>query len=107
SNKRGATMNEQVITEVRQHKPLVHHLTNQVVMNFSANGLLSFGGSPVMTEAEEESRGMALHANAVLINSGTVTPAQLKAMLQADKAANQLDIPVLLDPAGVPATQFR
>ncbi|HLR41562.1 MAG TPA: hydroxyethylthiazole kinase [Virgibacillus sp.] len=100
-------MNEQVITEVRQHKPLVHHLTNQVVMNFSANGLLSFGGSPVMTAAEEEAQDMALHANAILINIGTVTPTQLKAMIQAGKAANEQNIPVVLDPVGVAATPFR
>src|SRR5699024_10968980 len=32
------------IVQVRNKQPLIHHLRNQVVMNFTANGLLAFGG---------------------------------------------------------------
>ncbi|MEC5425443.1 hydroxyethylthiazole kinase [Virgibacillus sp. C22-A2] len=100
-------MNFDIIKEVRENTPLIHHLTNQVVMNFTANGLLSFGGAPIMAKAEEEANEVASIANGVLINIGTLTSQELKAMIQAGKAANRKGIPVVLDPVGVAATPFR
>lgn len=100
-------MKKAIIQEVRENKPLIHHLTNQVVMNFTANGLLSFGGSPVMAKAEEEAHHMASIADGVLINIGTLTANELQAMIIAGKAANKQGIPVVLDPVGVAATPFR
>lgn len=100
-------MNRQIIEEVRRNQPLIHHLTNQVVMNFTANGLLAFGGSPIMAKAEEEAASMATIANGVLINIGTLQANELHAMIAAGKAANQKGIPVVLDPVGVAATSFR
>lgn len=100
-------MNQDVIKKVRENNPLIHHLTNQVVMNFTANGLLSFGASPVMAKAEEEAHHMASHADGVLLNIGTLTASELQAMIIAGKAANEKGIPVVLDPVGVGATPFR
>lgn len=100
-------MNHQVIKEVRENSPLIHHLTNQVVMNFTANGLLSFGATPAMANAPEEAREMALNADGVLINIGTISPSEVTAMIKAGKAANEKGIPVVLDPVGVAATPFR
>ena len=100
-------MNPEVIRKVQENNPLIHHLTNQVVMNFTANGLLSFGASPVMAKAEEEAHHMAANADGVLINIGTLTSAELQAMIIAGKAANEKGIPVVLDPVGVGATPFR
>lgn len=100
-------MNTEVIASVRKNQPLIHHLTNQVVMNFTANGLLAFGASPIMAKSEDEAADMAGIADGVLINIGTLTKAELKAMILAGKAANNKDIPVVLDPVGVAATSFR
>ncbi|RDW21230.1 hydroxyethylthiazole kinase [Oceanobacillus chungangensis] len=100
-------MNPNIIKEVREATPLIHHLTNQVVMNFTANGLLSFGGAPVMAKAEEEAWNMASAADGVLINIGTVREDEVKAMILAGKAAIEKGIPVVLDPVGVAATSFR
>ncbi|MDG5472593.1 hydroxyethylthiazole kinase [Jeotgalibacillus sp. ET6] len=100
-------MTSTIIHEVRQNKPLIHHLTNQVVMNFTANGLLSFGGVPIMAKAVEEAGEMASNADGVLINIGTIMGNDLKAMIEAGKAANKTGIPVVLDPVGVGATLFR
>ena len=36
---------------VRERKPLVHNITNFVVMNYTANALLAMGASPVMAHA--------------------------------------------------------
>lgn len=100
-------MNDAVIKNIRENTPLIHHLTNQVVMNFTANGLLAFGGAPVMAKAIDEASDMAAIADGVLINIGTLTQADLKAMILAGKTANNRGIPVILDPVGVAATKFR
>ncbi|KIL53003.1 hydroxyethylthiazole kinase [Jeotgalibacillus campisalis] len=100
-------MTSTIIHEVRDKRPLIHHLTNQVVMNFTANGLLSFGGVPIMAKAVEESGEMASNADGVLINIGTIMRNDLEAMIDAGKAANKKGIPVVLDPVGVGATTFR
>ncbi|QKY71068.1 hydroxyethylthiazole kinase [Lentibacillus sp. CBA3610] len=100
-------MNNTIIQEIREITPLIHHITNQVVVNFSANGLLSFGGAPVMAKDEEETADMASNADGLLLNIGTLTANELSAMIQAGKAANEKGIPVVLDPVGVAATPFR
>lgn len=100
-------MNPDIIQQVRNNTPLIHHLTNQVVMNFSANGLLSFGGSPVMAKEKLEAAEMAGIADAVVLNIGTISENEIQAMIHAGKAANEKGIPVVLDPVGVAATPFR
>lgn len=100
-------MKQTILNKIRKESPLIHHLTNQVVMNFTANGLLSFGGSPIMAKAEEEAYHMASLADGVLINIGTLSAVDLQAMVIAGKAANEKGIPVVLDPVGVAATPFR
>ena len=100
-------MNNRMISDIRQKKPLIHHITNQVVMNFTANGLLSFGGSPVMAKAIEEASDMASVADGLLINIGTLTDTDHKSMISAGKTANKNGIPIVLDPVGVAATPYR
>lgn len=100
-------MNPDVIQQVRNNTPLVHHLTNQVVMNFSANGLLAFGGSPVMAKELKEAADMAKIADALVLNIGTILENEIEAMIAAGKAANVKGIPVVLDPVGAAATPFR
>lgn len=100
-------MKEEILFKVRRKNPLIHHLTNQVVMNFSANGLLAFGGSPIMAKAREEVQDLAKNADGVLINIGTLSKHELPAMIQAGQAANDVGIPVVLDPVGVAATPYR
>ncbi|MEI3606961.1 hydroxyethylthiazole kinase [Pseudogracilibacillus sp. SE30717A] len=96
-----------IISQVRKNQPLIHHLTNQVVMNFTANGLLAFGGSPIMAKEQAEAKDMASIASGVLINIGTIVKPELEAMILAGKTANERNIPVVLDPVGVAASEFR
>lgn len=95
------------IDQVREKQPLIHNITNQVVINFTANGLLALGAAPVMANATEEAGDMAGVADALLLNIGTLTSPQIEAMIVAGKAANQKGIPVVFDPVGVGATTFR
>lgn len=100
-------MNSQVLKHVRENNPLIHNVTNRVVMNFTANGLLAFGGSPIMADAEEEVADIASLADGLLINIGTLNANELSAMFVAGQAANKKGIPVVLDPVGVAASSFR
>ncbi len=92
---------------VRQQRPLLHHITNFVVMNDTANVTLHIGGLPVMAHAREEVAEMVAAAGALVLNPGTLTPAWVESMLVAGKRANELGIPVILDPVGAGATTLR
>lgn len=95
------------IKRLRQIKPLVFNITNEVVTNYVANGLLAIGASPAMSNAAEEAEDMAKIAQAVALNIGTPTKAQVEAMLVAGKTANESNIPLILDPVAVGATKYR
>ncbi|MGZ4399409.1 MAG: hydroxyethylthiazole kinase [Gaiellaceae bacterium] len=92
---------------VRERKPLVHQITNYVVMNETANVTLALGALPVMAHAPEEVEEMASMAGALVLNIGTLSSHWIDAMLLAGKAANAARVPVVLDPVGAGATQLR
>lgn len=96
-----------LLTEIKEKKPLVHHITNYVTVNDCANIVLAIGASPVMADAPEEAEDMASIASALVINIGTLNSSTVKSMLIAGKKANELGIPVVLDPVGVGATPYR
>jgi hydroxyethylthiazole kinase len=93
--------------ELRERKPLVHQITNYVVMNETANATLAIGALPVMAHAREEVEEMVALAGALVLNIGTLSPHWVDAMLMAGKAANAAGIPVVLDPVGAGATRYR
>jgi hydroxyethylthiazole kinase len=95
------------IQRIRADAPLVHNITNFVVMNTTANALLALGASPVMSHAEEEVAEMAALARALVINIGTLSRAWVHSMIAADRAAHERGIPIVLDPVGAGATRFR
>lgn len=92
---------------IRQQRPLVHNITNYVVMNTTANALLALGASPVMAHAREEAADMAGIAAALVINIGTLSPPWIEAMEVAAARAKDRGIPIVLDPVGAGATTFR
>lgn len=92
---------------VREHSPLVHNITNFVVMNNTANALLAAGASPVMAHAMEEVEDMSAISNALVVNIGTLSPDWVKAMELAMKSARANGKPIILDPVGAGATPYR
>jgi hydroxyethylthiazole kinase len=95
------------LRRLRDAKPLVHQITNYVVMNETANATLALGALPVMAHAKEEVEEMVGFAGALVLNIGTLSPHWLDEMLLAGKAANTRGVPVVLDPVGVGATRYR
>jgi hydroxyethylthiazole kinase len=95
------------LAAIRERKPLVHQITNYVVMNETANATLSLGALPVMAHAIEEVEEMASVAGALVLNIGTLSRPWIEAMVLAGKAANEAGVPVVLDPVGAGATKLR
>jgi hydroxyethylthiazole kinase len=95
------------LTAVQTQIPLVHNITNFVVMNFTANALLAVGASPVMAHAVEEVEEMVSIASALVINIGTLSSQWVDGMKLAMKKAVALGKPVILDPVGAGATSYR
>jgi hydroxyethylthiazole kinase len=95
------------LQKIRAEAPLIHNITNYVVMNFTANALLAVGASPVMAHAPEEVEEMVQHAKALVVNLGTLSIAWINSMLKAGHMANHRGIPIILDPVGSGATKFR
>ena len=92
---------------IRERKPLVHQITNYVVMNETANATLALGALPVMAHAREEVEEMVGLAGALVLNIGTLSPHWVEAMVAAGRAANAAGTPVVLDPVGAGATRYR
>lgn len=95
------------IQTIRQKSPLIHNITNYVVMNYTANALLALGASPVMAHAEEEVEDMVNIASALVINIGTLSSHWIKSMFRAANEAHKRNIPIVLDPVGAGATGYR
>ncbi|HMO05295.1 MAG TPA: hydroxyethylthiazole kinase [Kiritimatiellia bacterium] len=99
------------VEAIRKRSPLVHNITNYVVMNTTANALLALGASPVMAHAVEEVADMVGLTRAVggalVINIGTLSAAWVDAMEKAMRAAAGAGVPIVLDPVGAGATPLR
>lgn len=93
--------------ELRERKPLVHQITNYVVMNETANATLALGALPVMAHAPQEVEEMVGFASALVLNIGTLSEHWIEAMLIAGRAASARGVPVVLDPVGAGATAYR
>jgi len=99
-------MNEPLKT-IRETKPLIHHITNWVTIYDCANMTRAFGALPVMAHAPEECADMTMISSALVLNIGTLTSEIIDSMLLSATAANEKNIPVVLDAVGVGATKFR
>ena len=92
---------------IRAKRPLVHSITNFVVMNETANAILCLGALPIMAHAIEEVEEMVDISSAVVLNIGTLSREWIEAMELAGKRANEKGVPVILDPVGAGATKLR
>ena len=95
------------IQQVRAQSPLVHNISNFVVMNNTANALLSVGASPIMAHAKSEVVEMVTISDSLVINIGTLDEVWSESMLLAANTASHLGKPWVLDPVGAGATSYR
>lgn len=104
---RNGNMTNALIQQLRKDQPLIHCITNFVVANFQANGLLALGASPVMADAVEEAADIAKISSCSVLNIGTLKQQTVDAMILAGQSARAHGKPVVLDPVGAGATPFR
>lgn len=97
----------QKLTDLRSKNPLVHNITNFVVMNNTANALLAIGASPMMIHGHKEVETAVEVSGALVINVGTVDDYWAKSMLKAAEKANEIKKPWILDPVGAGLSAFR
>lgn len=95
------------LLRIKKQKPLIHCITNYVVTNFTANVLLASGALPAMVETPNEAGMFASIASALLINTGTLTQAQLDEMRLAAISAHESGTPWVLDPVAVGVLPVR
>ena len=95
------------LNQIRSEQSLIICYTNDVVKNFTANGLLSLGASPAMSEAPEEAHEFYNVASALLINIGTLTKSNEQDILTVAHVANELALPIVFDPVAVGASTYR
>lgn len=96
-----------IVKEINEKSPLIHNITNYVVMNTTANALLAIGASPVMAHAQEEVEDITSISSALVINMGTLSPKWVTAMQMAMNKANSRNTPIVFDPVGVGASRYR
>lgn len=104
---RDATALRRLYAAVSERPPLVHCVTNVVAANFSANTLLALGASPAMVEDPEEAAELAAHADALVVNTGTMNADRAEGMRRAAGAARDAAVPWLLDPVAVGVVSLR
>ncbi len=95
------------ITKVREQIPLVHCMTNYVTVNDVANALLAIGASPIMSDDCHDVEDIVAISKALVINIGTLNERTVASMVLAGKKANQMGIPVVFDPVGAGASNYR
>lgn len=95
------------VKQVHDRTPLVHAITNRVTINNVANVIQYLGGLPVMSDDRREVAAMVQTADALLLNTGNVSPEGAETMRAAAAAANGADVPVVLDPVAVGTTPTR
>ena len=103
-------MKEEIIRAIERvyaTSPLVHSITNYVVMNVTANALLAAHASPLMAHAPEELDDLTDIDSALVLNIGTLDAPWLESMELAGKLMRAKGKPVVLDPVGAGASRLR
>lgn len=100
-------MIKECLENVRKNVPLVHNITNYVTVNDVANVILACGGSPIMSDDEDDAPDITSICGGLNINIGTLNKNTIPSMYLAGKRANELGHVVLLDPVGAGASKLR
>ena len=95
----------EILRAVRKRKPLVQCITNFVTVNDCANILLAAGASPTMAQDIREVEEAVADADGLVCNLGAID--LVDSMILAGKQANELGIPVVLDPVAAGGTALR
>lgn len=105
------TQLREIVSAVKEKRPLVHCLTNLVSMDIIANGVLAAGASPVMIHSLDEiDRCVAFcqkTSGVVSINLGTIDSTRMASCKCAVEACVKHGVPWVLDPVAAGFSPLR
>lgn len=90
-----------------KYHPLIHAITNPVTINDVVNMILAAGATAICADNAAETAEITAISQGLLLNTGMPNDAKLEAMLAAGREANRRGIPVILDPVGAGASNYR
>ena len=93
--------------QIRQHRPLVHCITNPIAIHDSANIILAAGGRPIMAEHPQEVEEIVKTAQALVLNLGNITDVRMNSMKKAFREALKHRVPTVLDLVGIQCSSLR
>ena len=96
-----------ILSRLRENRPLVHCIVGPVSSNFCANGALAIGARPIMAEHPLESAEITSSACALLLNMSGITDGKMQAMTASALSAVKNNIPIVIDAVGVACSKLR
>ena len=96
-----------IFRSIRRTRPLIHLITNPVTMNDVVNLVLASGATAICADSPKEAAEISGLADATVLNIGMPSESKAEAMLAAGEKANELGHPLILDPVGAGASDFR
>lgn len=97
----------EAIGNIKKNRPLIHHMTNYVVANMTANFTLAMKASPIMATSIDEVAEITKFADVLVLNIGTISVEQFEAMKVAAKIMKRRNKKIVLDPVGVGISKLR
>lgn len=98
---------EVLFARVRAARPLIHAITNPVTIRDVAAAILAAGGCAICADNAAEAAEITSLSQGLLLNTGMPSDERLRAMVLAGQRANELGLPVILDPVGAGASSYR
>ena len=95
------------VQKIRDLKPRIHMIPNIVTATLCADALSAVGARPIMAMYAEELEDVIQQADGFVANLGQPNEDKIKSVHRGIIAANERDIPIVIDPVGCCATEFR
>ena len=95
------------VQKIRDLKPRIHMIPNIVTATLCADALSAVGARPIMAMYAEELEDVIQQADGFVANLGQPDEDKIKSVHRGIIAANERDIPIVIDPVGCCATEFR
>ena len=92
---------------IRQTNPLIHNISNLVVMPITANILLALGAAPIMAHAKQELSDIIQLAQSLVINIGTLDKPWIASIKIGQKAALKCGSAIVFEPVGAGSSRYR
>lgn len=95
------------IENLKKSNSYIHNITNYVTSKICADIQYASGVKAIMADEIDEVAEITSKCDCLNLNIGTLNKNTLKSMIISGKTANENDIPIVLDPAGIGCSNFR